>query len=103
MEEPLFLDPGAVNPEGHIEFAAEQPIAKDGSLAGELTIEALGLRREELREVRFDRYQKLEALMDVTRLYPDESIGRRARALLGKAVEDNAEYASMARSLMRQP
>lgn len=103
LEEPLFLDPGIDDPEQHIEFSNEQPIARNGSLEGEATIVALGLRREELREVRFDFFQKLEILKDVVRLYPDEPIGQRARAALERAVQDRAEYASMARCLMRQP
>ena len=103
LEEPLFIDPGSVDPEAHIEFSAEQPVAKNGSLEGETTIEALGLRREELREVRFDRYQMLSTLKNVATLFPDHALGQDARRMLEKKVQDSAEYASMARSLMRQP
>lgn len=103
QEEPLFLDPGAVDPEEHIEFAAEQPVAKHGSLAGETTIEALGLRREPLRERRFDRFKVLEILQGVASLLPGEPEGREARDFLDAAVRDDAEYASMARSLLRRP
>lgn len=100
QEEPLFVDPASVNPEEHIEFAAEQPVAKNGSLLGNETIEALGLRREPLRERRFDRYRMLATLKDVALLYPEEPLGQRARALLELAVREDAEYASMARCLM---
>lgn len=102
LEEPLFLDPGTDDPEDHIEFSAEQPKARSGSLRGEATIEALGLWREELREIRFDRYQKLEALKNVAQIMPGDPLGQRAQALLDDAVQDQAEYASMARCLMRR-
>src|SRR5882724_4500569 len=103
QEEPLFLDPGVVDPEDHIEFAAEQPMAKNGSLQGLVTIEALGLRREPLRERRFDRYDKLAALRDVTLLFPDHHpLARRALAILNDAVKDNAEYSAMAWALMNK-
>lgn len=100
QEEPMFIDPGSMDPEEHIEFAAEQPVAKNGSLRGQETIEALGLWREPLRERRFDKYRILETLKDVALLYPQEPLGQRARAHLELAVREDAEYASMARSLM---
>lgn len=101
VEEPLFLDPGgAVNPEDHIEFLAEQPRARKGSLRGRMTIQALGLRREPLRERWFDRYRMLAILNDVVRLLPDEPEGQEALAILKDSLRDDAEYAAMARCLM---
>src|SRR6185295_1123371 len=102
-EEPLFIDPGASNPEDHIEFAAEQPMARNGSLQGLETIKALGLLREPLRESRHDKYVQLSTLRDVALLYSDEPLGKRARSVLDRAVSDDAEYASMARCLMSRP
>jgi hypothetical protein len=99
QEEPLFIDPGAVNPEDHIEFLAEQPRAKNGSPQGRITIRALGLRREPLRERRFDRYRMLATLKNVVRLLPDEPEGWEALAILEDAIRDEAEYAAMARCL----
>ena len=99
-EDPQFIDPGAEDPEAHIEFAAEQPKARNGSLRGEVTIEALGLRRERLRENRFERYRMLLALKDVALLYPEEPWGREAKGILDRAVQDDAEYAAMARCLI---
>jgi len=105
LEEPLFLDPGgAVNPEDHIEFRAERPRARKGSLRGRMTIRALGLRREPLRERRFDRYRTLSALKSVVRLLPDGPEAQEALAILKDAIRDDAEYAAMARCLMaRRP
>ncbi|HYU36113.1 MAG TPA: hypothetical protein VEW48_28470 [Thermoanaerobaculia bacterium] len=105
QEEPLFIDPGgAVNPEDHIEFLAEQPRAKKGSRQGRLTIRALALRREPLRERRFDRYRMLSALKNVVRLLPDEPEGQEALAILEDAIRNDAEYAAMARCLIaRKP
>lgn len=100
-EQPSFVDPGgADDPQSHIEFAAEQPRARNGSQVGAATIQALGLGREELRERRFDRYRMLAALKNITQLLPDEEEGREAALILADSVEDRAEYASMARSLM---
>ncbi len=65
--------------------------AINGSPRGEKTIQALGLRREELRERRFDRYRMLSTLKDVAETWPDEPVGRDAQALLEEAVLDNAE------------
>jgi len=101
LESSLFIDPGVVDPEDHIEFKAEQPVAKNGSRQGETTIEALGLRREPLRERRFDRYKMLSILKDVAKLLPNDVTGQEAIAFLNAAVEDAAEYASMARSLTK--
>ena len=94
LEEPLFLDPGgAVNPEKHIEFRRQRPRARKGSLQGRRTIEALGLRREPLRERRYDRYQMLTSLpKDSVRLLPnDDPDVQEALAILKKAVRDDAE------------
>lgn len=101
LEEPLFLDPGgATNPEDHIEFLAEQPMAKNGSVQGWVTIEALGLQRELLREHRFKWYTMLSMLIDIVQLMPDAPLGQKALAELNAAVRDDAEYAAMARCLM---
>lgn len=103
-EQPSFIDPGGTaDPQDHIEFAAEQPRAREGSALGTATILALGLMREELRERRFDRYRMLAALKDVTVLLAEETEGREAAQILADAAEDRAEYASMARSLMSLP
>lgn len=105
-ERPAFVDPGgaeADDPQVHIEFVAEQPRARDGSTLGATTITALGLMREELRERRFDRYRMLAALKSITELLPDEDEGREAAQILMDAIDDRAEYASMARSLMARP
>lgn len=102
LEEPLFLDPGSEDPEEHIEFSAEQPRARNGSSRGQATIEALGLQRSDLQEVRFDRYKKLELLRRLAKAMPETPVGQEARALLDNAVRDQAEYASMARCLMRR-
>lgn len=102
LEEPLFLDPGGdINPEDHIEFRRERPRARKGSLRGKTTIEALDLRREPLRERRYDRYQTLASLQKLVRLLPeDDPDVQEALAILREAIRDDAEYAAMARCLM---
>jgi len=103
QEEPLFIDPGAMDPERHIEFSREQPRARKGSPEGEETIRALDLRREPLRERRFDWYKSLKLIKRIAFGHPDEEERREALAFLHEMTQDTAEYASMIRCLMRQP
>lgn len=104
LEEPLFIDPVEVDPEDHIEFSAEQPMARNGSPQGAVTIQALGLQREPLRERRFDRYKILLSLKNVVAKLPSDDPDRQeALAILNNSVKDSAEYAAMARSLMSRP
>ena len=61
----------------------------------------LGLNRPELAERRFDHFQILLALRDLTRLVsPESEEARAAEDVLGRAVGDGVEYASMARALL---
>ena len=103
-EKPLFLHPALDDPEKHIRFEGEEPVPVNGSARGAATINALGLSREELREHRSDRYRLLSCLRDVLDL--DASLGQElveeTRVELDLATRDSAEYASMARSLLRE-
>jgi uncharacterized protein (TIGR02646 family) len=103
-EKPLFLHPSFEDPEEHIQFEEEEPVPVNGSPRGVATIEALGLSREELREHRSDRYRLLSRLrdfLDIEALLGHELV-EEARAELRLAIQDAAEYASMARSLLRE-
>jgi hypothetical protein len=66
----------------------------------------LGLERNELREIRWDRYETLRRLHDITNLatkhthIPPEfqALYIEAQEVLKKAVQDDAQFAAMARA-----
>ncbi len=104
-ETPLFLHPVQQDTEHHIGFRKEIPFAINGSPAGKATIEALGLNRELLNEVRRDRLAELLRLRQILRLESELSTkegGRQlvqdAKAFLAMAVTDASEFAAMARA-----
>jgi uncharacterized protein (TIGR02646 family) len=101
-EQPLFIDPGIMDPEAHIEFSREQVKARNGSLEGKATIFGLDLEREPLRERRSDWYQALKRIKQIALGHPDPEERQEARAFLDEMSKDTAEYSSMVRCLMRQ-
>jgi uncharacterized protein (TIGR02646 family) len=101
-EAPLFLDPARDAPEEFIGFREEIAFPINDDPRGRATIEALGLNRPALTERRRDRYQMLRALHDLLQLSaPDSGEALAARALLEAAVGTDAEYANVARHLLR--
>lgn len=104
-ESPLFIDPSRTDPELHIGFRREVPYARDGSASGRHTINALGLDREIMNERRRDRLGMLSALVDSLRALrlidsPNEDVAEKVvvlQRLVRAALEDDAEFASMAR------
>ena len=97
QENPLFIDPGAMDPAEFISFRDEYPYAIDGNAIGKTTIEALGLDREALNESRRDYLQQLKLIQALASLAVPESA--EARSFLARAVEDSTEYAGMARAV----
>lgn len=113
-EEPLFLHPGADDPEEHIGFRSEVAYAKKESPRGAATIEALELNREALSEVRRDyfktTFKEIDGLLTLLasgELTPTEQQDARriARRLLEQnrreAREDKKPYAAMLRCGVR--
>jgi len=98
-ETPLFLDPAADDPSAHVGFREEYAYPIDDDPRAVATIDGLGLNRETLVEHRRDWLAKLEALKDVIVLDVPET--EKARAVLRVAGNDSAQYASMARALLR--
>lgn len=98
QEDPLFIDPEAMDPAEFISFRNEYPYAIDGNAIGKTTIEALGLDREALNESRRDYIQQLKLLQTLASLAVPESA--EARVFLARAVEDSSEYAAMARAVL---
>jgi uncharacterized protein (TIGR02646 family) len=103
-ESPLLIDPTGL-PDQHLTFEGETAVARDNSEVGRVTIEVLGLNRDELRKQRRERrkvlitLQKVQAqLLTATHPSPEmlESL-REIRTLLEAAITDYPEYAAMAR------
>lgn len=111
LEKPLFLNPAVQDPEQFIGFRKEIAFAIRGNRTAKATIDALGLNREILNEVRRDRLATLIALRQAIALIERNptlaaSAGGRqtlhdARALLAEAVTDAGEFAAMARAAAR--
>lgn len=97
-EEPLFIDPAALDPAEYISFREEYPYAIDGNPLGRSTIDALGLDRETLNQRRRDYLQQLRLIHALANSGLPESAN--ARNFLGRAVHDDAEYAAMARAAL---
>ncbi len=97
-EEPLFIDPAALDPADYISFREEYPYAINGNLLGKTTIDALGLDRETLNERRRDYLQQLKLIHVLASSRLPASAD--ARNFLSRAVGDNGEYAAMARAAL---
>lgn len=71
-EEPLLVDPAARDPVRYVGFRGEYAYAVEGCREGEVTIEVLGLNREELVEVRRRHLKVLKWLVRLRdRLYKE--------------------------------
>ncbi len=108
-ERPLILNPaGPEDPTDHIGFHQEVPVAITDF--GRTTIDALKLDdRPDLNERRRQRFAELKTLKDVVRLCDGNTnpeyveLVVDAQAELGRAVQPEARFSSMARVLIRAP
>lgn len=114
-EDPVFLHPGQDDPEAHIEFREEIAYAKDGSIRGRRTIEALRLNRDALVEVRrdyldiaFKEIRGLLRLLDSGNLTSEEETEarRHLRRMIKQkreaAQRDDKPFASMLRDAVEE-
>ncbi len=109
-EEPLLIDPARTTPSVHLGFREEYAYARTGSQMGETTINALGLNRPELVEVRRDRLENLKLLHASRDYLASLAKSKRSRsgaallqkleAALERSVRDSAEYAAMTRAAL---
>ena len=97
-EEPLFIDPGAMDLATLISFRDEYPYAIGGNQLGKTTIQALGLDREALNERRRDYLNQLKLIQTLASMAVPE--GAEARTFLTRAIDDSAQYAAMARAAL---
>jgi uncharacterized protein (TIGR02646 family) len=107
METPLLINPTTTDPKKHIGFRDEIPYPIDGSIHGKTTIEALGLNREELNEVRRTKLEELKNLVDLIKLSESrpnqedlKQLADKAYQYLQKAISPQAEYSAMAAAIL---
>jgi uncharacterized protein (TIGR02646 family) len=114
-ERPLFVHPAGEEPESVLEFCGGRDghilRAIGGDPRGQRTIEALGLNRDELAEMRRDALAPLKRLIECRDLIARQVTERPSRALrrqlskidthLKRCASDSAQYASMARATLR--
>ena len=111
-ERPLFIHPSDDDPEQHIGFRDEIVYAIDGKRRGKVTIEALGLDRTDLEEMRRDRLQpakRSKRAVRVLRQMRDrqgrlsaelESLLQEHEAALAAYLAPDAEYSSMLKTAL---
>jgi uncharacterized protein (TIGR02646 family) len=109
-ESPLLVCP-ADPPDLHITFVNELAVPSNGSEMGRVTIDLLGLNRDELLQRRRDRRIVLLTLRNAYKTlsrdsgdHPSQKIQfqlRHLELLLDEAISDSAEYAAMARITLR--
>jgi uncharacterized protein (TIGR02646 family) len=109
-EEALVIDPTRDDPGRSLGFREEYAYPIRGQLKGRMTIEVLGLNREELVEVRRDRLVEIKLLREARKqlaeaLARDPTPERRAHLekvekWLRERTEDREEFAAMARAAL---
>jgi uncharacterized protein (TIGR02646 family) len=97
-EHPFFVDPAAEDPRNHIVFDGDLPIGLTEK--GRMTIEGLGLRRNQLREERLELLELIDTYYEILQL-PDESpisaqLRATARQRIDAATRPDAKFSSMA-------
>lgn len=100
-EKPLFINPSVDNPEEFISFRCEVPFPLNNHPRAKATIEGLGLKRQKLNERRLEHYDRLKMLYQIAYKLPPIEESSEAKELLDRAVQDTAEYASMARAAVK--
>jgi uncharacterized protein (TIGR02646 family) len=109
-EQPLFIHPAIEDPSAFLEFKDEYLRAIDGNPRGMATIDALGLNREDLAEIRRDSLAQIKVLVDCRELFanllatdPDPVAAEQVAAIDARLVQcarDSAQYAAMVRAAL---
>ena len=107
-ESPVMVDPSKEDPAEYINFRAEVAYGLDGTGGrGEQTLNALGLNRVELVEMRRDKLTPLQILSEIVQIAADrpqdtelQEQAERAQQLLDRAVQDSTEFAGMLRAML---
>lgn len=101
VEEPMFVNPAEYDPEEYITFREEVAVAINDDPRGKVTIEALGLNREELCDMRRKYFDLLKTIYKVAHINPPIPESREASEHITKSIQDSSKYASMLRSAVR--
>lgn len=103
-EEPMLINPGHEDekPEKLISFRDEIAYAKAPIARGKVTIEALGLNRDELVEERKHHFDALQLIYHLANADPPKPETDMAKAFIAKAIENSSRYASMVRCAIKQ-
>ncbi len=111
-ERPLFIHPSDDDPEQYIGFRDEVVYAIDGKRRGKVTIEALGLDRPELEEMRRDRLEPANRSKRAVSLFRQlrdrpgglsaelESILKEHEAAVAAYLDPTVEYYSMLKTAL---
>lgn len=96
-EVPMLIDPSVCDPRDHIRFKLEKAVAR--TVAGQVTIDALGLNRDPLLESRHERLHNLVTVWENIEMAHE--LGREDRVTSGLRTLDHAvlphsPYSSMA-------
>lgn len=97
-EKPLFINPETENPEVFISFRGEIAFAVGANIRGETTIEATGINRDELKEMRLATLKKLKKIYVLANLNPRIPESEEALKYMEECRADSHEYASAVRA-----
>jgi uncharacterized protein (TIGR02646 family) len=101
-EQPLLIDPAREDPRDHIRFNGDAPYALTDR--GQTTIDRLGLRRGDLREVRQTLLSTLTHLRSVVvALGPDAPESQEATAHMQALALRSAEFSAMVADFLAAP
>ena len=101
-EKSLFINPETEDPEELISFRGEIPYALGGNARGAMTIEAAGIDRVELNEMRLEKIKPLKILYEIARRDPPIPESSEAARLLEELQKDSHEYAAMVRANIKE-
>lgn len=99
-EEPLLINPYALDPEDHIDWSSDVPVVRNGSPRGRATIDVLGLDRDGRRaDFRRDHLSKTEVSLARLELLPENDPLRvEMRSAFPEFLGDDAPWAAMIRA-----
>ena len=93
-EKPIFIDPSE-DVGKYISFREEVIVAVNDNPKGKATIEALGLNRDELNDMRRECYDRLEIVYEVANLGPPLPASAKAKKHIAKAAQSSSQYSAM--------
>lgn len=101
-EKPLFVDPVGQDPRDHIRFDGDLPIGI--TQQGRITIDGIGLRREQLKEDRLELLGHIARGLEIIRLAAAhssiaelEALASEVREFINTRIRPQAEFSSMVR------